>query len=125
MLKTRTWIAMLAAAALLLAARSYLSLSKKPAGTVARVARDGVILREIDLSAVTEPYSFTVDAPGGGYNTVTVEPGRVCVSDADCPDRVCVRQGWLGERAAPVVCLPHRLTITLADAGGSADAVAR
>ena len=124
MLKTRTWIVLIAAAAAVLALLSWLLLTNRREGTVVEVIQDGVVLREIDLSAVTGEYSFDVQWPGGGSNTVLVQPGRIRVSAADCPDRICVAQGWLSDQAAPVVCLPHRLVIRIKDAG-QLDATAR
>ena len=124
MLKTRAWIILLAAAAVLLAAATYATLSARREGAVAQVVLDGAVLREIDLSRVAEAYRFTVETPDGGYNVVSVEPGRIRVSDADCPDQTCVRQGWLSDQAAPVVCAPHRLVIALRGAA-DADAATR
>lgn len=124
MIRTRTWVILLSAAALLLAAAAWYTLSAKRSGTVVQIVQDGTVIREIDLARVTEEYSFTIEAPGGGRNVVTVRPGAICVSDADCPDRVCVNQGWLTDQGVPIVCLPHRLSISLTDAAG-ADAVAR
>ena len=123
-LKTRTWVLLLAAAALVLALLSLRLLTARREGNVVEVVQDGVVLREIDLSRVTEAYSFVVTWQDGGSNTVLVEPGRVCVSEADCPDQICVRQGWLTDQAQPVVCLPHRLMLRVRDAAG-ADAVAK
>ena len=123
MFKTRTWAIVFTAAALLLGAAAYAALAAKPEGVV-RIVSDGVVLREIDLGRVTEEYRFTVDAPHGGSNVVTVQPGRIRVSEADCPDQVCVRQGWLAGRAAPIVCAPHRLVIAF-EGAADADAVAR
>ena len=111
MLKTRTWILLIAAAAVVLAVLSWAVLRARQEGTVVEVVQDGVVVREIDLAAVTEEFSFVVEWPGGGWNTLRVQPGRICVSDADCPDRVCVSQGWLSDQTAPVVCLPHRLVL--------------
>ena len=124
MIKTRTWIILIAAAAAVLALLSLRLYTRKQAGTVAEIMQDGVVLQEIDLSAVTEEYSFEVEWPGGGSNTVLVQPGRICVSGADCPDKICVGQGWLSDGAVPIVCLPHRLIIQAKDAG-QLDAVAR
>ena len=43
---------------------------------------------------------------------------------ADCPDQICVHMDWL--EAAPIVCLPNRLSIQYADGEGASglDAVA-
>jgi len=90
----------------------------------ALIYSDGELIRSIELSAVTEKYSFTVNN-GSGLNVILVENGRIRVSESNCPDGFCVYQGWVSGGAVPVVCLPHRLVIKLE--GGSApdvDAVA-
>ena len=91
------------------------------AGPVARVTRDGVLLEEIDLSRVDAPYSLTFE-DGSGSNTVLVERGRIRVSEADCPDQICVHQGWISDDLIPIICLPHRLLIEVVGAGGELDA---
>lgn len=81
-------------------------------GTIAQIYSDGVLVRTIDLSQVEEGYTFQVDGPSGA-NVVEVEPGRIRVQSADCPDQVCVHQGWISDGAVPIVCLPNRLVIRL------------
>lgn len=83
----------------------------------ATVTSDGKQIREIDLASVDQPYQFRVDAPNGGYNIVAVERGRIRVLEADCPEQIDVRQGWISEPHQSLVCLPHRLVITLTAAG--------
>lgn len=124
MLKTRTWIILIAVAAVVLAVLSLRLLTNRREGTAVEVVQDGVVLQEIDLSAVAREYSFDVQWPGGGSNTVRVQPGRICVSEADCPDKICIAQGWLSDEATPIVCLPHRLIIQVKGAG-QLDAVVR
>ncbi len=87
---------------------------------VARITRDGVLLEEIDLQRVDAPYSFSLE-DGSGTNIVQVERGRVRVSEADCPDQVCVNQGWITDGTAPIVCLPHKLMIEIVNGGGGLD----
>ncbi len=124
MIRTRTWIVILLAFALAMALLSALLYAKRGEGSVVQIVQDGKVLEEIDLSKVYEEYSFTVEAPGGGYNLVTVQPGRIRVSEADCPDQICVGQGWLSDRAAPIVCMPHKLMIML-KGEGETDAVSK
>ena len=111
MIKTRTWILAISAIALVSGILSMRLLFGRREGTVVEVEQDGVVIREIDLSHVSEEYSFTVSCPDGGSNTVLVQPGRVCVAEADCPDQVCVRLGWLSGQETPIICLPHRLIL--------------
>ena len=91
-------------------------------GVIARIEQNGELIREIDLSEVTEPYEFTIEAESG-KNTVRVEAGRIAVVEADCPDKVCVKTGYIENGTVPIVCLPHRLAITVTG-GGEYDAVA-
>lgn len=89
---------------------------------VATIARDGAVVDTIDLDAVDEPYTLRLD-DGRGVNVVAVEPGRIRVAEADCPDEVCVRTGWIDGPATPIACVPHGLTITVAREGGAADGI--
>ena len=87
------------------------------------VKLDGKIIKRIDLSEIEEPYDFRVDFPGG-YNLIRVEKGKIAVIEADCPDKICVHRGFVSNGALPVICLPHRLSITLEGSENSVDAVA-
>lgn len=122
MVKTRTWVIIIAALLIVSAALAVFVHFGRAGGTVANIYKDGVCIRSIDLALVTEPYTFTV-ADALGENTIRVEPGRICVLEADCPDRVCVAAGWLEDSASPIVCLPHRLVIRLEASEKAADAL--
>lgn len=78
----------------------------------------GELLKTVPLS---EDCEFTVDC-GNGYNVVAVSGGAVRVSEADCPDKVCVRTGAVSGGAVPIVCLPHRLEISVVDGADGVDA---
>lgn len=116
----------LLAALVLLAAASavFLLLRPKDGGKTAQISLDGELVKEIDLDAVREPYTFTLDGPGGFSNTVRVEPGRICVESAGCPDQICVHQGFIEDGTFPIVCLPNRLMIEIVEGGEGLDAAA-
>ena len=99
-----------------------------PSGhAVATIARDGVAIETIDLDAVKNPYTLRLEDERG-VNMVAVEPGRIRVAEADCPDEVRVHTGWIDGPATPIACVPHGLTVTVAREGGDGDgldAVAR
>lgn len=113
-------IGLLLALAVAASAGWLLLRDRAPDAPVARITRDGVLLEEIDLDRVGEPYSFTLE-DGSGTNTVQVERGRIRISQADCPDRVCVNQGWISDGTVPIVCLPHKLMIEIVGGGGTLD----
>ena len=106
------------------ASAAYLLLRRESVpAPVARITRDGALLEEIDLDKVDKPYSFTLE-DGRGSNTVQVDQGRIRIAEADCPDQVCVNQGWISNGAVPIICLPHRLIIEIVEAGGDLDGAA-
>ena len=63
---------------------------------------------------------LTVTDRDGGENVISVEPGRIRISDANCPDHVCVDTGWISDGVIPIVCLPHQLVIRI-EGGGNSD----
>lgn len=104
-----------AAALILLAALAMLfAFARGPRGRAdaVQVWQDGVLLGEYSLAADREL------AVGGAYhNTVRIEKGRVCICDADCPGRDCVKSGWQQDNGRSIVCLPNRLELRLVGGG--------
>jgi len=117
----RTKVLLLLLAAAVAGAAAWLLLRDRGTGNpVARVTRDGAVLEEIDLAAVDEPYTLVFE-DGSGSNTVQVERGRVRVLEADCPDQICVKQGWISDGTVPIVCLPHKFMVEIVGGGGKLD----
>ena len=79
-------------------------------GTVAVISVDGEVLERIDLSKVRKPYNLEISTQYG-HNTVHVERDAISVSEADCPDKVCVNHGPTDQTADPIVCLPNKLVV--------------
>ena len=114
-------IVLILALLLALLAWGALRLTKKPGGE-AVVTVDGVLVATLPLSIEAR---LPVGAERGFLNVVEVADGRVRVVDADCPDRLCVRQGWIRYDGESIVCLPHKLIVSIRGGGQDLDAVAR
>lgn len=113
MKSTTRWILMLLGVAVAASVAAVLFRGRgQPAAPVARITRDGELLEEIALDKVAAAYSFVLEDELGS-NTVRVEPGRIRISAADCPDQICVEQGYISDGTVPIVCLPHRLMIEI------------
>lgn len=82
---------------------------------------DGTVLQEIDLGAVTQGYTFLVEEVPGETNLVEVKPGAIGVVEANCPDALCVGQGFSQGTGKPIVCLPHRMVIDFRENEGTLD----
>ena len=113
-MKTKTWILLFSVLAVLLLAGGLWLLRGAPTKT-AEVWSDGALVRTVDLS---QPQTFRVEYQGG-YNVIQVEDGEIFVTEASCPDQICIAHGPAAG-GAPIVCLPNRLVIQFtADDGGS------
>ena len=113
--KTKIWTIILFSV-VLLGLLGYFALNELGGGTIAVITVDGVEYDRIDLSKVTESYDIDIGTQYG-HNTVHVEPGRISVTEADCPDGICVAQGAIDKGGVPIVCMPHRLVVKIEGSG--------
>lgn len=56
-------------------------------------------------------------------NTIEITDRTVCVTDANCPDKLCVRQHSISKPGESIVCLPNKLIVTISGETGEFDAV--
>ena len=49
----------------------------------------------------------------GGTNILVVENGEAWVSEADCPDKVCMGMGKISRNGEFIACLPNRLLVVV------------
>ena len=116
-LKARRNDILLAAVLLLLggALALFLWLTRQTGGSVS-VQIDGRTVMELPLSEGTR----IVLGEGEHTNTLVIRDGTAQVIEASCPDQVCVRQGRIQYAGESIVCLPHKLVVTVRDgaAGG-------
>ncbi|MDX9917990.1 MAG: NusG domain II-containing protein [Gudongella sp.] len=48
-----------------------------------------------------------------GYNLIELGDGKVRVIEADCPDKIDVKQGYISRIGETIVCLPNRMVIEI------------
>ena len=94
-----------------------------PEYKTARIIKNGEVIEEINLLNIDKTYEFEI-ADESGRNIVRAQQGKIAVIDADCPDKICVNQGYIDNSAVPIVCLPHRLSIEIIGGNNEIDAVA-
>ncbi len=74
------------------------------------VEQNGDLLARISLQ---EERTVSYTCEEGGRHVIEIQDGRVRVREADCPDQICVRQGWLEKPGQLAVCLPHRMVVRI------------
>ena len=80
---------------------------------IADIYQNGKLIQSIPLNHVQEPYIITLTDTDGGTNTIEVRQGAIGIIAADCPDKICVNQGFIINSLTPITCLPHRLVIEI------------
>lgn len=80
---------------------------------IARIYQNGTLIEEIDLSKVEQTYEKTIESSNGGYNVIEVRHGSIGIIEADCPDKLCQKQGFADKALTSIVCLPNRLVIEM------------
>lgn len=97
--------------AFLLAAAGFWRWIPSDDALIAVVEQNGEVVKRVDLERLTEPQTLILE----GEVTVTVqfEPGQVSITNADCPDQVCVRTGVLTRSGQSAVCLPARVAVRI------------
>ena len=71
-------------------------------------------------------YSLSIDgiyAINGGTNTIEIKDGKVRMLEAQCPNHLCVHQGWISLEGQSIVCLPNKVTVSVCGTGGGPDFV--
>ena len=97
-----------------------LSVRNKDTGNryYADIYSEGKRMYCIPLWQITTPYTLEIVDSRGGRNELLLTPGEISVTNATCPDQLCVHQGSRSDSAAPIVCLPNRLVVQLRQADG-------
>ena len=108
----------LIASVLLIAAALFLVLElTKEAGARVVVKVDGQEIAEYSLEKDgTYPLN-------GGTNILVIEGGKAYLTDANCPDKLCVHQGKISMTGETITCLPNKLTVTVFGTKESVDLV--
>lgn len=90
-----------------------LAVQNHPQSCVAEIYQNGTLILTIPLDRVQEPYILDIEGENGHLNRIEVRPESIGIIYADCPDLLCVRQGFISSPTIPVTCLPNRLVIRL------------
>ncbi len=94
---------------LVVAAVLFLMLSQWSAhGGAVEVQVDGEIVATLSLDNDT---TLVIDGVGGGHNTLVIADGKATVTEATCPDGVCVRHRAIDRAGQSIICLPNKVVV--------------
>ena len=98
---------MISLTALLCGLLSWLLLMPSEGAHQAEIYSEGKLLKTVSLNIDQQ---FTVALKDGRFNEITVKDGKISVSQASCPDQVCVKRG-LCSGGPSIICLPNAMEI--------------
>ncbi len=82
-------------------------------GNIACIYKDGELIQEINLNDYDKEYTFVITDNDGGTNTICVTNKKIGISHANCPDKLCVKMGYIDNSLIPITCLPNHIIIEI------------
>ncbi len=74
----------------------------------AYIYSNGKLIKTVELGKLKDDIVFDT-----GGNTVLAQKNKISVIKANCPDKLCVKQGAISNGAYPIICLPNKLEIRI------------
>ena len=84
-------------------------------GNYVQVEIDGTVSEVLPLG---EDCEKVITTPDGGENTLVIKDGTAQVTEANCPDKICVHHPAIQRSGESIICLPHRLTVSIVNDSG-------
>lgn len=81
-------------------------------GNTVKVSVDGIEKFSYNLDENGE-YTVKTGIEEENVNIIVIENGEVRVSEADCPDEICVKHRSISKVGETIVCLPHKLVVSV------------
>ncbi|SEG03943.1 hypothetical protein SAMN02910276_01715 [Butyrivibrio sp. Su6] len=86
-------------------------LTQKTGKTVV-VSVDGVVKYTFPLD---EDIEFKIEGYEGGTNYLVIKDGEAYLTEASCPDLLCVHMGKISSQGQSIICLPNRVVVEIRD----------
>lgn len=62
---------------------------------------------------IFEDRTISVSNDAGEFNLILISNSEVRVCDADCPDKLCIKQKSISKGGESIICLPHKLVVQI------------
>lgn len=86
-------------------------------GDYVQIEVDGVVTDTLSLSQDTVREIET----DNGTNTLVISDGSAVMTQADCPDGICADHKPINKTGESIICLPHRVIVTVMNGKSSDD----
>lgn len=86
------------------------------------IYKDGTLVKSLPLDS---EYTEIPVIDEEKENIVVISDEKASMKYANCPDKLCVKQGEVGRSNTPIVCLPNKVVVKLSGGAGDVDAVTK
>ena len=86
------------------------------------IYKDGTLIKILPLDS---EYTEIPVIDGDKENIVVISNEKASMKYANCPDKLCVKQGEVGRSNTPIVCLPNKVVVKLIGGVGEVDAMTK
>lgn len=62
---------------------------------------------------LNEDRTERIELPDGSYNILVISEGYANVSEASCPDQICVKHNHVRFKGETIVCLPNKVVVEI------------
>jgi len=76
----------------------------------------GKLYKKLPLKKDAEKITFTLDNELG-TNVIEINKAQVKITDANCPDKICVKAHAISKPGEVLICLPHKLVVKIIGEG--------
>ncbi len=83
-------------------------------GDQVEITVDGKLYRTLPLDRNT---TIEIPVEDGNTNTLTIRDGYADMTEANCPDHLCVKQKKISHEGETLVCLPHKVVVKIHSSG--------
>ena len=88
-------------------------------GAYAQVRVDGTVVATYSLD---EDRTETIQGVNGGTNLLVIQDGTAEVTEASCPDGLCVGMGKISKNGQSIICLPNKVVVEVVETAEEQDA---
>lgn len=54
-----------------------------------------------------------IELPDGSYNILEIKEGKADITEASCPDSICVNHRAVDKQSQSIVCLPNKVVVEI------------
>lgn len=98
------------------------SLNNSSSGNILVIEVNGKLYDEYKLDTINFHKIIEINTKYG-YNKVEITKNGIRIKESDCPDKICVKSGYISNKGEMIVCLPNRLILKI-EGDESVDGVA-